>query len=530
MMSQSHPHPHRGRRRVTRRAFLRGATTACAAAAVGWPAVVGVSAARAQIAGPRLTFGLSSPITTLDPRYSDTIQNDGIVDTIYDQLLIRDFTTGRMTLAPRLATSWERVGGQTIQFRIRQGVMFANGEPVNAEAVKYSLDTVWQKSYNAVRAFYVPSIDGVEVVDAYTVRVHTTAADRAIITNLAALDIMPPKMGTQLGRGMTTQAAGSGPYQVQEFVPSQSLKLRPYDKYWRQPKPQLGGIDIALITDDGTRTAALLAGDVMLINNLPVDQIDRVRNSPKLKVLESVTSRCVYIGMRQDRGPLKDVRVRQALNYAVDRVAIVKNILRGHAQVANSPLAPVIPFATPKPSPYKYDPGKAKDLLSQAGYPNNFTLRFACPTGRYLGDRATGEAVAGYFNDVGVKVAFESPEWGVLAGEVFGKGPGSRFDIWLAAQSASTEDSLLRLRFHSALNQKWMAYSDPEVDALIDAGLFTLDDKQARLIYYKAQERILADAPWVFLHYVNSVFGADRRVQYTARPDEYIFFHDTVIR
>ncbi len=529
MTDQSRGRVRRAREAMTRRAFIRKAATLGAGIA-GWQLMTGRSAARAATTAPRLKFGLSSPITTLDPRYSDTIQNDGIADTIYDQLLIRDFTTGRMTLAPRLATSWERTDKQTIQFRIRQGVVFANGEVVNAEAVKYSLDTVYQKSYGAVRAYLTPSIDAVEVVDESTVRVHTTAPDRAIITNLAALDVMPPKMGARLGRGMSTQAAGTGPYQVEEFVPSQSLKLHPYEKYWRQPKPRLGGIDISLIADDGTRTAALLAGDVLLVNNLPVDQIGRVRSSPKLKVLESVTSRCVYIGMREDRGPLKDVRVRQALNYAVDKAAIVKNILQGHAQVANSPLAPVIPFANPNLKPYPYSPAKAKELLSQAGYPSNFTLRFACPTGRYLGDRATGEAVAGYFNDVGVKVDFESPEWGVLSSEVFGKGPQSKYDIWLAAQSASSEDSLLRLRFHSSFNQRWMAYDDPEVDALIDAGLFTLDDNQARLIYYKAQERIVADAPWVFLHYVNSIFGADRSVQYTVRPDEYIFFHDTAIR
>jgi len=513
---------------VTRRALIRAAALGATAAAAGkYLGRVGI--VRAQGA-PVLKFGLSSPITTLDPRYSDTIQNDGIADTIYDQLLTRQFVGGKMTLVPRLATSWERVDKQAIQFKIRQGIVFANGEPVNAEAVKYSLDTVWQKSYNAVRAFYTPSIDSVDVVDEYTVRVHTVAPDRAIIMNLSALDVMPPKMGARLGRGMTTQAAGTGPYQVDQFVPSQRLMLKPYDKYWRQPKPQLGGVDISLLVDDGTRTAALLAGDVLLINNLPVDQVDRVRNSAKLKVLESVTSRCVYIGMREDRGPLKDVRVRQAFNYAVDRPSIVKNILRGHAQVANSPLAPVIPFADPNLKPYPYDPAKAKQLLSEAGYPSNFTLKFACPTGRYLGDRATGEAVVGYLNDVGVKVDFESPEWGVLAGEVFGKGPQSKYDMWLAAQSASSEDSLLRLRFHSSFNERWMAYNDPDVDALIEAVLHTIDDNQARLIYYQAQAKIMADAPWVFLHYVNSIFGADKRVQYTVRPDEFIFFHETTIR
>jgi len=504
-------------------------TAALGAAAIvaerSWP---GHSVAYAQGTAPVLKFGLSSPITTVDPRYSDTIQNDGIADTIYDQLLGRQYTGDNMALIPRLATSWDRVDSQTIQFKIRQGVVFANGETVNAEAVKYSLDTVYQTSYGAVRAYLTPTITSVDVVDQYTVRVRTSSPDRAIITNLSSLDIMPPQMGTRLGRGMTTQAAGTGPYQVDQFVPSQSLRLKPYDKYWSTPKPRLGGVEISLVVDDGTRVAALLAGDVQLVNNLPVDQIDRVRQAGK-NVLEAGTSRIVYIGMREDRGPLKDVRVRQAMNYAVDKAAIVKNLLKGHARVANSPLAPIVPFANPNLKPYPYDPAKAKALLAEASYPSNFTLKFACPTGRYLGDRATGEAVVGYLNDVGIKVDFDSPEWGVLSGEVFGKGPQSKYDMWLAAQSASTPDSLLRLRFDSSFNERWMAYKDQDVDALLDAGLAALDDNQARLIYYKVQEQIMTDAPWVFLHYVNSIFGADKRVHYTVRPDEYIFFHDTWI-
>jgi peptide/nickel transport system substrate-binding protein len=522
------PAKHAQARKTARRTLIRKATLGILAVVAG-RYVYGQPQAYAQGAAPRLKFGLSSPITTVDPRYSDTIQNDGIVDTIYDQLLGRQFPGGKVGLVPRLATSWERVDNQTIQFKLRPGVVFADGETVNAEAVKYSLDTVYQKSYGAVRAYLTPTIASVDVVDEMTVRVRTAQPDRAIITNLSQLDVMPPQMGARLGRGMTTQAAGTGPYQVDQFVPSQSLKLKPYDKYWSTPKPRLSGIDISLIVDDGTRTAALLAGDVQLVNNLPVDQIDRVRQSGKFRVLEAGTSRIVYIGMREDRGPLKDVRVRQALNYAVDKNAIVKNILKGHATVANSPLAPIVEFANPNLKPYPYDPPKAKALLAAANYPSNFTLKFACPTGRYLGDRATGEAVAGYFDAIGVKVDFDSPEWGVLAGEVFGKGPQSKYDIWLAAQSASTPDSLLRLRFHSSFNEKWMAYKDPQVDALLDAGLATLNDNQARLIYYKAQEQIMSDAPWVFLHYVNSIFGADARVHYTVRPDEYIFFHDTWI-
>lgn len=517
--------------KVTRRVFLqRSAATAAALAATQY--VGGPLAAFAQSPATRLKFGLSTPIRTLDPRMSDTIQNDAIADTIYDQPMWRQFSGDRMQLTPRLATSWEYADKQTVVLKLRRGATFANGEPVNAEAVKYSLDTVYQRSYGAVRSYLFPNVESVQVVDDATVRVRAVKADRTLVNSLTGLSVLPPRMAAQLGREMTTRASGSGPYQPEEFTPGQSLKLRANDRHWG-PKPQLPGIDIQFIVDDGTRVAALLAGDAHVINNLPVDQIDRVMRSDRLAVRETTTARVVYIGMRQDRGPLKDVRVRQAFNYAIDKESIVKNVLRGHAKVANSPIAPMFAFANPNLKPYPYDPARAKTLLSQAGYPSNFTVRFACPTGRYLGDRATGEAVAGYLSEIGVKVEFESPEWGVLAGEVFSKGAGSKYDIWLAGQGTLSlaEDSILRLRFHSDYNKHWMAYENADVDALIDAGAFTIDDNHARLIYYKAQERIMADAPWIFLHYVNSVFGVDRRLRgFGARPDEFIFFHEAALR
>ncbi len=513
---------------MTRRAFLMKAAVATGTAVAGRHltrplAVLAQTRAGAQV----IKFGLSTPLLTLDPRYSVTIQNDAIADTIYDAMLFRQYPGGKAELVPRLATSWERVSDTAVAFKLRRGVTFTNGEPVNAEAAKYSIDSVWQKSYNAVRSYALPSVEGVDIVDEYTIRIRTNARDRTLIPNLTYIPLLPPKMGQQLGRGMGTQAAGTGPYQPAEFVPSQILKFRPNERYWSTPKPALGGIDIVLMVDDGTRAAALLAGDVHIINNLPVDQIDRVQRSERHDVRASATARIVYCGMRQDRGPLRDVRVRQAFNYAVDKEAIVRNVLRGQAQVANSPVASSLPFANPNAKAYPYNPAKAKALLAEAGYPSSFTVRFAIPTGRFLSDRATGEAVAGYLSEVGVKIEVETPEWGVLFNEVFNKGPQSRYDMWMSSQGALTEDSLLRLRFHSSYNQFWMAYQNPEIDALIDAGLISINDNHARLVYAQLQDKLMADAPWIFLHHVNTVFGVDKRLRgFRARPDEYIYFHE----
>jgi peptide/nickel transport system substrate-binding protein len=519
---------HDGGSGLTRREFLARAAVATGTVVAGRQWAQPLAAfAQARPSAQVIKFGLSTPILTLDGRYSTTAQNDAITDTIYDSLLFRQFPTGKMEVVPRLATSWERTGDTAVAFKVRRGVTFANGEPVNAEAVKYSIDSVWQKSFNAVRSYLLPSVDGVDIVDEYTVRIRTSARDRTISTNMTYIPIMPPKMAQQLGRGMGTQASGTGPYQPTEFVSSQLLRLRPNEKYWATPKPGLGGIDILLAVDDGTRAAALLAGDVHIINNLPVDQIDRVRKSDRHDVRASSTARIVYCGMRQDRGPLKDVRVRQAFNYAVDKEAIVRNVLRGQASVANSPVASVLPFANPNAKAYPYNPARAKALLAEAGYPSNFTPRFAVPTGRFLADRATGEAVAGYLSEIGVKIEVETPEWGVLFNEVFGKGPQSRYDMWMSSQGAITEDSLLRLRFHSSFNQFWMAYQNNEIDALIDAGLLSIDDNHARLVYAQLQNKLMADAPWIFLHHVNTVFGVDRRLRgFNARPDEFIYFHE----
>lgn len=513
------------RQTVTRREFIKGTALAATSVALSQH-LAWAPPAHAQTGSKRLKFGLNENLRTLDPRMSDTIRTDAIVDTIYDQPVGRQFAGGKMDLVPRLAASWERTDPRTLVVKLRRGITFSNGEPVNAESFKYSLDTVYQKSYGAVRSYLFPSVESVEIVDDATVRVRTIKPDRTLLASLSGLCLLPPKMAAQLGRGMSTRSAGTGPFQVEDFSPSQHLKLRANDKYWAQPKPRLDGVDFVFIPDDSTRVAALLAGDVHIVNNLPIDQVERVQRSDRHTVSERTTGRVIWVGLRQDRGPLADVRVRQAFNYAVDKEAIVKNVLRGHAQVANSILAPGYPFANPNLKPYAYDPNRAKRLLSEANYPSSFTFRLAAP----IHYRPVGEAVAGYLSEVGIKVSFDVPEMGVLINEVFTKGPQSRYDAWVYGQGTLTfqEDSILRLRFHSDYNAHWMAYKNEEVDALIDAGLFTLNDTHAQLIYYKAQEKIMADAPWILLHYLNTVLGVDKRVRgFGARADEYIYLHET---
>jgi len=520
-----------GMGKVTRRAFIREAAIAAGSATALGSGLLATGAVRAQPARPTLKVGMSVPLTTLDARNTDNIQGDAMIDIVYEHPIFRRFVGQQMVLIPQLAESWEHTDERTLRLKLRRGVQFVNGEELTAESVKWSLDTVYPKDSGAVRQYLYPSVEAVTVVDKYTVAIHTHTADRTLVNNLTQLPVFPAGLGKRLGKGLSTQSAGTGAYQVSEFVPGQRLEYKAYPKYWG-PQPKLAGIDWVWMADDAARAAALLAGDVHIVNNLPVNQVARVRAMRTLEVREAVTLRIVYIGMRQDRGPLKDPRVRQAFNYAVDKQSIVRNVLQSHGRVANSPLAPAYLFANPAMKPWPYDPAQAKKLLSEAGYPSNFRLKFAAARGRFIGDVDTGTAVVGYLNEVGVQVDMETPEWGVLSAEVFGKGPQSKYDMFMASQGseAMTEDSILRLRFGAPLAAQHLAYSNPEVDALLDRGLATLDDAKARPIYYEAQQKIWADCPWIWLHYVNTVFGVDRRVRgFQPRPDEYIVLQDTEI-
>ncbi len=293
--------------------------------------------------------------------------------------------------------------------------------------------------------------------------------------------------------------------------------------YWGK-RPPTRSIKWRFIPEDGTRIASLEAGETVFANNIAPDQIERIKKMPNAEVVQSSSARFIYCGMRCDRKPLSDVRVRQAINYAVNKEAIVKDIMRGYGQAANSPLPPMIFAASTELKPWPYDPARAKALLKEAGYGGE-PITFGIANGRFIADKQIGEAITGYMQEVGLKVNPETPEFGLMAVDIL-TNDKTRYDMHMTGWGVINmePDYELTEHFHSRHSRR-VRYKNPEVDQLLDQAR-ALDDAHAKELYFKAQRIIWEECPWVWVYYQPLINAQNKRLKgYAPQPDEFELFY-----
>jgi peptide/nickel transport system substrate-binding protein len=316
---------------------------------------------------------------------------------------------------------------------------------------------------------------------------------------------------------------GTGPYKFVELVRDDHLTVEAFDGYWG-PKPPITKVTFKFIPEDATRVAALQAGTSDIAVNVPPDIAATFDSDTSFRVERVHTLRNQYLNINTKTAPFDNVKVRQAMNYAVDREAIVKNILLGNATITPTICSPELVFGCPKNiKGYSYDPNKAKQLLAEAGFPNGFESTLFNSQGRYLASVDIGQALIGYFDKVGIKLQPSVQEWGLfntnfLNGTqptTFYHGYGNRFaDI----------DGILGAHFDPA--RRALYWSDPGVTAKIAAEAAELDqNKRAQLAEGVVQD-IFDQAPWVFLWDIHDVHVAKAGLQWTARADEQILMYE----
>jgi peptide/nickel transport system substrate-binding protein len=442
---------------------------------------------------------------------------------VHEPVIFRD---ENMELTPVLAESWEQVEPTTLQLNLRQGVMFTNGEELTSEAVKFSYEKVLDEGHGALWRGMIASISEIETPDDYTVLLHTPEPNRALLRNLTLVGIMTENIFDEIGGDWATNAIGTGPYKFVEFRPAERLVLERNDDYWGD-LAATRRLDIRVITETGTRVSALQTGEVLVVNNVPPDQVDRIEQDPNLEIMSTPTARIVYLGIRVDREPFDDVRVRQAINYAVNAEEIVEGLFLGLTDAADGPLAPMVYGAKNDFGVWPYDPDRARELLEEAGVSQGQRIVLGTPDGRYIQDRQVSEAVAGYLAEVGFDVDFRAAEFGEFQNEVL-RGAESEYDLHLLAWGVINmePDYQLRAHFHSEWTDTRTGYGNPEVDELLDNAAASVDDDDQALEYlHAAQEIIWEECPWIWLYYQPEIHGVNTRVSgYTPRPDEYILF------
>ena len=456
-----------------------------------------------------LSFALTTDPKSLDPRTIGGDYNFTILAYISERLCEYDMTQGKFN--PVLAVSWTRPDKLTWRFNLRQGVSFHNGEPFNAEAVKFTIDSIQDPAKAWTNASWVGDISTVKIVDEYTVDLITKKPSRSMLANLGYLFMLPPKAATKLGDRFGVQPIGTGKFVLEKYYPNERIVMKRNDNYWGQ-KPKLEKLTARILPESATRLAALETGEVSLIPNLSPDSINRMKADPKLSVVVGDPARIMHIAFILGRKPFDDHKVREAFNYAVDRQAIVDTVMMGLATVADAHLYhSSSPGFNPNLKAYNYDPPKAKKLLAEAGYPDGITVSFGSPNGRYLRDRMVCEAIVGQMAEAGITVKLEAMEWGTFWSRAVTNHEFDMFFLgWISPASPYTQ---LTWWFRTNPKSSKSNYSNPKVDELLIEAQNVLTDEEENQVYSKIQELIWNDLPWISLYFSPKIYGIDASLE-----------------
>ena len=458
---------------------------------------------------------------TLDPLKTSVRTTFVIVSQMFDTLLVHD-TPGH--LGPSLASSWRRVAPTVWEFSLRKNVKFWNGDPLTSADVKFTVEKIKDPAYKSQQTPSVNTILRVETPDPYTVR-YVSARPTALVPGRPwDVRIVDAKYWQAHGDAyMGDHPLGSGPYVLKSWKKDQEIDLDANPEYWAGP-PAIAHVVFRPIPEAASRVAALKTGETDLITNVPAQYTLQLVGGRTTRVTSARSDRVLFIAFNTMKpGPQQNKLVRQAINYAVDVPAIVKNVLGGRAYPIATPIPPGFFGYDPSIPFYGHDPAKAKALLAQAGYPEGkgLELTINSPVGRYNRDKEVAEAVAGQLADVGIKATVKTADW---TNYINLSNKRELTPMYLLAWGANgTFDADDTLTGMLSIEGRGSSYDNPEVDKLLAAARYEIDPAQRRALYGRALRIIRDDAPWIFMFQYEDLYATNKRLVWEARNDEMIF-------
>ena len=443
--------------------------------------------------------------------------------SLFDSLVGRD---AENRIVPQLAESWRLVDDVTWQLKLRRGVVFHDGEPFNAETVRFTFQRVLDPEQKSPNRANVAEIVRVEVVDDYTVNVVTRQPYAPLINRLLDFAMVPPKYVAAKGnQGMALRPVGTGPYRFVELIKDDRMVVEAFDRHWRGA-PKIKRIVYKPIPEPFTRAAALRNNEVDLVTTMPQSLARELERAPGIQVQRVPSSWIIYLGLNALKKPLSDVKVRQALNYATDVDAIIRNVLEGNGRKLEGPLTPQMFGYDASIKGYPYDPARARKLLAEAGYPDGVEIILESPAGRYQGDKEIAEALGGQWQKAGFKPKVQVAEWGAYFKRYLAKQFQDAYVLGLGGPMQDA-DELYNL---VSSKGRGLYYKNERVDALFDLGRSTMDQAKRRQIYRDLQGAMVEDATWVFLLQQVDIYASRDRLTWTPRTDQWMPLQDATLR
>ncbi|MGB4182572.1 MAG: ABC transporter substrate-binding protein [Dethiobacteria bacterium] len=491
-------------------------------------AVAGCGGEEQALEDTQIIIGLQAEPTTLDPAQLTDYNSSRAAMEMYDSLI--RFKDGSTELEPGLATEWEiSDDGLEYTFKLRQGVKFHDGTPFDADAVKFNIDRQIDPEHPyhdtgefGYADFTFGMVEEVVVVDAETVKIILNEPFAPFLGNMAmnSASMVSPEAIKEYGKDISQNPVGTGPFKFVSWNPGVEVILEKNEDCWRGA-PNVDRLIFRPIDEDQTRLTELEAGNIDFIVGIPPDDLERLKDDADLQVVEQPGMHTWYVALNCQRPPFNDVRVRQAVNYAINKEAIVDNILKGTGVLAKNILPPVIWSYTDDVQDYSYNPEKARELLKEAGYDESMTIDFYVPkSGSGMQQPVTmATAIQSDLEAVGIKTNIQQLEWGTYLDKMFQ--PVDKSDVlmhelsWLGDNG--DPDNFLYILLSG---EQWPTngfnegfYKNPEVDKLLkEARIISDQDKRVEL-YQQAQKLIMADSPLVVVDHETQIVAMKKKIK-----------------
>ncbi|AOV08635.1 ABC transporter substrate-binding protein [Sporosarcina ureilytica] len=468
-----------------------------------------------QEARTDLNIGIEASPTTLIPNTDPNFIKDLHLKSIFEPLIGRN-PDGEMT--PLLATEWENIDDLTWRFKLREGVKFHNGEILTPEAVKYSVDYILdEKNQSGYKGHFAP-IEEVKIIDDLNFEIITSEPMPTLLIKLADnMLIMEPKHMEEVGDKASENPIGTGPYKFVEMDRDQSFKMEAFEDYWDGEVP-IKTVNYRVIPEFSARLSAFLAGEIDLLNNLPVDSIDKVKDSD-LGDIETVSSaRVIYLGLNDSEGsPFLDKKVRQAANYAIDTRALLEHVLNNQGTQMTGPLSEVNEGYT-ETKEYEYNPEKAKELLKEAGYePGELKMTIETTNGRYPMDVQVAQAMSTQMNEAGFDTSVQVNDYSTHVsriaegevGEIFVSSLGTQFDAFGTFKNLFVPGGTFLI--HTA---------PQEIQDKIHEGGTIVDPVKLKAHFDELQHWAVEEAVMVPLWQQGDVYAINKNLEFHPRVDQ----------
>lgn len=486
-----------------------------------------------------LRIGMAADVTSIDPHFANIAPNNAVGWHLYDALANVDADT---RLIPGLATAWRAVDDLTWEFTLRKGVRFHDGSAFDARDVEYSIRRARSLADKGGQfGGFVRAITAIEIADPHIIRFKTAAPHAVLPQDLNSIFIVSRNAGTATTEDFNSgrAALGTGPLKLESFARGDRIVLARNDAYWG-PKPAWERVTLRLQPQDAARLAALLAGDVDAIENIPTSDAGRIAKNPRLHLERKVSWRTLFLHLDQYRdappgvtdksgaalgkNPFRDARVRLAMALAIDRKGLVERVMEGMALSAGNLVAPPVFAHDAKLAAPGHDPQAARKLLAEAGYPDGFGITLAAPNNRYVNDEQIAQAVAQMFARVGIAVARVETH---PAATYFTKARNGDFAVALLGWGSFAGDLALRALVATADPAKglgawnWGRYSNARVDKLIEQSLATVDQAKREALAREAMGIAMRDHAVILLHHQLASWAMRSELRYASRTDEY---------